>query len=381
VYGLLGPRETAGGAAGPAVRTRPRAVVAVALVVGSFGLVVASVLLLLGGGLLRTPVEIPFRTTFQILVHELTGGALFPNPCAGSGVTAAQCATREFIVWQLYVPEVLLALLVGAALGISGSALQGIFRNPLADPYLLGISSGGTLGAAIVYVYRVHPGNVDVVLPAFAFLGAAATGLAVLAVARGRSSSVETLLLSGVAIAYLLSGVLSLVLLENPFGAEQVTFWLLGGFGLASWQVDAVAFGSVLALGAPMAMLGRELNLLQLGPDVAQSAGVDARRVRLVVLLLASLVTAVAVAFTGVIGFVGLVSPHVVRRLLGTDYRLVVPGSAAFGGIFLVAANDAANLAFPSTVLPVGIFTAFAGVPFFLLLLLRQRRAEPMGAG
>ena len=361
--------------------SRPRytATRVAALVVGTFGLVVVSVLLLLGGDLLRTPVEIPFRTTFQILAHQLTGGWLYPNPCVGSPVTPTVCSTRVFIVWQIYLPEVLLALIVGAGLGISGSALQGIFRNPLADPYLLGISSGGTLGAAIVYVYRIQPGSADLVLPLFAFLGAAATGLVVLGVASGRSSSVETLLLSGVAIAYLLSGVLSLVLLYNPFGAEQVTFWLLGGFGLASWEVDAVAFGTVLALGAPLAVLGRELNLLQLGPDVAQSTGVDARRARLAVLLLASLVTAVAVAFTGIIGFVGLVSPHVVRRLLGTDYRLVVPGSAAFGAIFLVAANDAANLAFPSTVLPVGIFTAFAGVPFFLLLLFRQRRVTLMG--
>lgn len=363
----------------PSARPRPGGVTLAVLVVGTFALVVASVLLLLGGGLLRTPVEIPFRTSLQILLHQLTAGALYPNPCAGSTLTSTQCSTRVFIVWQLYVPEVLLALIVGAGLGISGSALQGIFRNPLADPYLLGISSGGTLGAAVVYVDRLAPGRVDVALPAIAFVGAAATGLAVLGIASGRGSSIETLLLSGVAIAYLLSGVLSLVLLSNPFGAEQVTFWLLGGFGLASWQVDAIAFGSVLALGAPLAMLGRELNLLQLGPDVARSVGVDARRVRLWVLLLASLITAVAVAFTGVIGFVGLISPHVVRRLLGTDYRLVVPGSAAFGAIFLLTANDAANLAFPSTVLPVGIFTAFAGVPFFLLLLFRRRRAELMG--
>ncbi len=349
------------------------------LVVGTFVLVVVSVLLLLGGGLLQTPVELPFRTTFQILVHELSGGSLYPNPCAGTSVSAAVCATRVFIVWQIYVPEVLLALIVGAALGISGSSLQGIFRNPLADPYLLGISSGGTLGAAIVYVYRVQPGHADVVLPLFAFVGAAATGLIVLAMASGRASSIETLLLGGVAIAYLLSGILSLVLLYNPLGAEQVTFWLLGGFGLANWTIDGLTFGIVLVLGAPLATLGRELNLLQLGPDVARSSGVDARRVRLLVLLLSSLITAIAVAFTGIIGFVGLVSPHVVRRLVGTDYRLVVPGSAAFGAIFLVAANDAANLAFRSTVLPVGIFTALAGVPFFLALLFRQRRSELMG--
>jgi len=362
-------------------RATPRhpAATAGALALGAFALVIASVVLLLGGGLLHAPVVLPFRTTLQIVLHQLTGGVLFPNPCAGSPSTPERCATDVFIVWQIYVPEVLLALVIGAGLGLSGGALQGMFRNPLADPYLLGISSGGTLGAAIVYVYRVAPGNGDVVLPLFAFVGAAGTGLAVLGVAFGRGTSTETLLLSGVAISYLLSGVLSLVLLDSPFGAEQVTFWLLGGFGLASWQVDGIVFGGVLALGAPLAMFGRELNLLQLGPDVAQSAGVDARRVRVIVLLLSSLVTAFAVAFAGIIGFVGLVSPHVVRRLLGTDYRLVLPGSAAFGAIFLVAANDAANLAFPSTVLPVGIFTAFAGVPFFLLLLYRQRTTQPMG--
>ena len=366
-----------------ASRERPgrQALLVLALVLGGAGLVVVSLLLLLGGGLLHTPVEIPFRTTFQVLLHQLSGGLLFPNPCAGSPASPARCGTDVFIVWQIYLPEILLALLVGAGLGLSGGALQGIFRNPLADPYLLGISSGGTLGAAAVYVYRVAPGNVDVLLPLCAFAGSAATGLAILAIASGRSVSMETLLLSGVAIAYLLSGILSLVLLQSPLGSEQVSFWLLGGFGLASWQIDAIVFGGVLVLGAPLALFGRELNLLQLGPDVARSAGLDAHRLRLVVLLLASLVTALGVAFAGIIGFVGLVSPHIVRRLLGTDYRLVVPCSAAVGAIFLLAANDAANLAFPATVLPVGIFTAFAGVPFFLLLLFRQRRTDLMGGG
>ena len=367
-------------AAAPDRSGRRAATVLVALVLGVGALVLVSVPLLLGGDLLRTPVEIPFRTSLQVLFHELTGGLLFPNPCVGSPATPARCATNVVIVWQIYLPEVLLAAVVGAGLGLSGGALQGTFRNPLADPYLLGISSGGTVGAAIVYVYGVAPGSDDVVLPLFAFVGAAGTGLAILAVASGRSTSNETLLLSGVAISYLLGGILSLVLLENPFGSVQVTFWLLGGFGLATWTVVGIVFGGVLALGAPLALFGRELNVLQLGPDVARSAGVDARRVRVVVLLLSSLVTAVGVAFAGIIGFVGLVSPHVVRRLLGTDYRIVLPASAVFGAIFLVTANDAANLAFRATALPVGIFTAFAGVPFFLVLLFRQRRSDLMGS-
>jgi iron complex transport system permease protein len=367
--------------AGPPDRSgRRTALVLVGLTLGLAGLALVSVPLVLGGHVLVTPVDFSFRTTLQIVLHELTGGALFPNPCAGSPATPAVCARSVVIVWQIYVPEILLAAVVGAGLGLSGGALQGVFRNPLADPYLLGISSGGAVGAALVYVYGIAPGISDVVLPLFAFLGAAGTGTAVLVVASGRSTSTETLLLSGVAISYLLSGVLSLVLLENLFGSEQVTFWLLGGFGLASWTTDAIVFGGVLALGAPLALLGRELNVLQLGPDVARSAGVDARRVRVAVLLLSSLVTAVGVAFAGIIGFVGLVSPHVVRRLLGTDYRIVLPASALFGAIFLVTASDAANVTFRATALPVGIFTAFAGVPFFLLLLFRRRRSDLMGS-
>lgn len=339
---------------------------------------VVAVLLLVFSALLGA-VPIPARLGVQILLHQATGGTLFPQTCAGTGVSSSRCSVYTFIVWDLYVPEVLLALFVGAGLGLAGGALQGVFRNPLADPFLLGISSGGTLGAAVIYVYHYGLANADLYLPFFAFLGSVATGLLILAVARGRYGSVETLLLTGIAIANLLSAILSLVLLYNPSGSVQVTFWLLGGLGLADWQVDGIAFGSVLTFGTLISLYGRELNLLQLGPDVAQSVGVNARSVRLRVILLASLVTAVAVAFTGIIGFVGLVSPHIVRRLLGSDYRIVLPGSAVVGALFLLAARDVSYLAFPGSLFPLGIFTAFAGVPFFLYLLYRQRRSAPMG--
>jgi len=325
-------------------------------------------------------VAVPPQVVFQVLLHQVSGGALFPQPCAGTSVNPRLCGAYVVIVWQIYVPEILLALIVGAALGISGGALQGVFRNPLADPFLLGISSGGTIGAAIIYVYRFQEASADLYLPLFAFLGSVGTGLLILAIARGRFSSVETLLLTGVALANLLSAILSLILLYNPTGSEQVTFWLLGGLGLATWEVDGIACGGVLILGTLLALHGRELNLIQLGHDVAQSAGVDARRVRVRVILLASLITAIAVAFTGIIGFVGLVSPHIVRRLWGTDYRIVLPGGAVVGAIFLLAARDANYLLFPTSLLPIGIFTAFAGVPFFLYLLYRQRYASPMGA-
>lgn len=329
---------------------------------------------LLGSG------TIPLGVGVRILLHQFTGGALYPDACASAGLSASRCATLTFIEWDLYLPEVLLAVIVGAALGLSGGALQGVFRNPLADPFLLGISSGGTLGAAFLYVYHIEVAHADLFLPLFAFVGAIATGLVILAVARGRYSSVETLLLTGIAIANLLSALLSLLLLYNPVEGQQVTFWLLGNLGLADWTVDGIAFGAVLVLGTFLVLHGRELNLLQLGSEVAQSAGVDPGRLRFRAILLASTTTAIAVAFTGVIGFVGLVSPHVVRRLAGSDYRVVLPGSAGVGALFLLAARDVNYLAFPTSILPIGIFTAFFGVPFFLYLLYLRRRTTLMGA-
>jgi iron complex transport system permease protein len=278
------------------------------------------------------------------------------------------------------VPEVLLALAAGGALGISGGALQGIFRNPLADPFLLGISSGGTLGTALIVVYQIGLSEQDLLLPLAAFLGAMGTGAVILLAARTRVGSVETLLLTGVALSSFLASVLSLVLLANPTGSLQVDFWLLGSVGSATWTEDGVVLGVLLVSGSLLSLYGRELNLIQLGPEVAQSLGVDARSVRLRLLLLTSVTTAVAVAFTGIIGFVGLVSPHVVRRIAGTDYRIVLPGSALVGAAFLLASRDLSLLAFPASVLPIGIFTSFAGAPFFAYLLYRRRQAITFGA-
>ncbi len=325
-------------------------------------------------------VAIPPEVVLRILARHLTGGAVFSNPCAGTSISPTLCTAYDEIVWEARLPEILLALGAGAALGASGASLQGVFRNPLADPFLLGISSGGTVGAAFVFVFQVDVPQEDLVLPLFAFVGAVATGLVILAAARSRFGSVETLLLTGVALSSFLSSWLSLLLLLNPTGSLQVDFWLLGNIGGGTWAIDGIVLGTVLITGTLLALLGRELNLLQLGTDVAQSLGVDARRVRMQLILLTALTTAVAVAFTGVIGFVGLVSPHIVRRLFGTDYRVVVPGSAVVGGAFLLGARDLSLWVLPTSVLPIGIFTAFAGAPFFVYLLYRRRAAAPMGA-
>ncbi|HTP54249.1 MAG TPA: iron ABC transporter permease [Thermoplasmata archaeon] len=340
--------------------------------------------LVLGATLLLSPilgnVAIPPGLVVRILLDHLSGGWLVSSPCAGFAVSPRLCAAYGEIVWESRFPEVLLALGAGAALGCSGASLQGIFRNPLADPFLLGISSGATVGAALVFDFRIDLSQANLALPLFAFVGALATGGVILLAARSRFGSVETLLLTGVALSSFLSSLLSLLLLVNPTGSLQVDFWLLGNIGDGTWSVDGIVLGVLLITGTLLSLFGRELNLLQLGNDVAQSLGVDARRVRVLVLLLTCLTTAVAVAFTGIIGFVGLVSPHIIRRTFGTDYRIVVPGSAVVGGAFLLGARDLSVWVLPSSVLPIGIFTAFAGAPFFAYLLYRRRSRSPMGA-
>jgi iron complex transport system permease protein len=328
--------------------------------------------ILLFGSLLLGDVPIPYTTLLDIVAQRLLGGTLPGGPCAGAALSAGRCSILVQIVWENYVPQVLLGLLVGAALGVSGASLQGTFRNPLADPYLLGLSSGAAVGAALLFVLHIGLAEADVTLPVFAFAGALFSGLVVLLAARSPRSSVTTLLLTGVALSSFFSALLVLALLYNVNGDLQVSFWLLGGLEGATWTQVGIVLSGVATTGVLLAVYGRDLNLLQLGPDVAQSLGVNARQVRFRTILLASLCTSFAVAFAGVIGFVGLVSPHVVRRLLGVDYRRVIPASAAVGAIFVLGARDLALVAFPGTEVPVGVPMAFAGALFFLYLLYRR---------
>ncbi|MGI0139711.1 MAG: FecCD family ABC transporter permease [Thermoplasmata archaeon] len=333
------------------------------------------------------PVAVPPLLILQIFGNQLTGGHLFgyltqtSTACSSFGLPDP-CSTYVTIVWQIRLPAIVLAVGVGAALGLSGATLQGVFRNPLADPYLLGISSGGTLGAVIAYLLlfggsplgTIVPPNF--LLPLFAFVGSVGTGLLILAIARSRAGSVETLLLAGVALSSLLSAIVALLTLYNRQTDLQVEYWLLGSVANAEFPQVLIVFSVLTVASLFLLVHGRELNLLQLGDEVAQSAGVDPRAVRLRLILLASVTTAIAVAFAGIIGFIGLIAPHVVRRLVSVDYRVVLVGSLAVGAALLLVAWDV-DLFFSE--LPIGIFTAFAGVPFFLYILFRQGRRTTMG--
>ncbi|MGP8074301.1 MAG: FecCD family ABC transporter permease [Thermoplasmata archaeon] len=344
-------------------------------------------------------VRIPWHVVFAIILRQVTDGA-YPSSACGSpsflslyffesAVTregtarllsglstsygARQCEIWTTIAWDARMPPLLLAVFAGAALGISGGALQGTFRNPLVDPYLLGLSTGAAVGASILFTFNLAPAQQATALPLLAFCGGLVPGLVVYLAARGGGRSVETLLLTGVALNFLFSAILDLLLLYRPSSNINVNFWLLGGLGDASWTHDAIVLSALLLGGTAIGLYGRELNILQLGSDVAESVGVDARRVTRRVVLVTSLLTATAVAFTGVIGFVGLVSPHIARRFVGPDYRRVLPVVALVGALFLTLSWDIAETVISPIVLPVGIPTAFVGAPFFLYLLYRRR--------
>ncbi len=313
------------------------------------------------------------------LVRALEGSPVGPGGCpvpVYAGGANVPCLVVERVLLDSRLPEMFLAALVGAALALAGATLQGIFRNPLGDPYLLGVSSGAALGASALFLLGVGAALGSIYLPALAFLGAMGTAALVLLAARSPRTSTETLLLTGVALSSFFGALIALFISLRPQSALlPLTFWILGSFGGATWpQVELVLGGTLLA-GTLLALHGRDLNVLQLGEETARGLGLSPPAIQRRLLLLASLVTAVAVAFNGIIGFVGLISPHVVRRLQGPDYRALLPLSALFGAIFLVLADDLAeSLLGGGSLLPVGVVTSFAGAPFFLYVLYRRRR-------
>lgn len=290
---------------------------------------------------------------------------------------------QEEILVQWRVPRVLLAALVGGMLALAGASYQGVFRNPLADPYLLGAAAGAGLGATLVIVYAPQGIGSLGTVPIAAFVGAltgvmlaytlgsaaARAGEAGAGGGSGGAGGNATLLLAGVAVASFLTAVQTLVQQANSEDLRQVYSWILGQLGNAQWdQLGLVLPYAVVSVGVLLAS-GRALDVLAVGDDEALTLGVRPGRVRLVVLVAASLATAAAVAVSGLIGFVGLVVPHVVRRLAGGSYRTVLPVSLVGGAAFLVLADLVARTVLAPAELPIGVVTAFVGAPFFAVLL------------
>ena len=333
-------------------------------ILGLFILLVAVVILAAAVG----SVQIPFLITSSILISKLPLVELTPT----------WTGALETIVLEIRLPRVILAGLVGAALAIAGATYQGLFRNPLADPYLIGVAQGAALGAVIGFLLPAtwHSSGFGFgIIPLLAFSGALMSTAIVYNLARiGKTLPVTTLILAGVALGALLGSIVSYLIISSGERIHGIMFWLMGSFSLTQWSEAKIVLPYVL-LGVVIILLyARSLNLMQLDEEQAQQLGINVERLKLVLLAAATLITAAAVSFVGIIGFVGIIIPHAVRLIWGADYRFLLPLSVLTGAIFLILADIIARTALAPTEIPIGVITALFGAPFFLYLLRRRKR-------
>jgi len=334
------------------------------------GLLLAGCACLAGAALLAVLVG-PVRLDPAGVLAELAGR--LPLVEVHGGLPAQDAA----ILWQLRLPRVVLGALVGAMLALAGAAYQGVFRNPLADPYLLGAAGGAGLGATLAIAYGPDTSSWPVgLLPLAAFTGAVAGVAAAYALGRsGGGRTTTTLVLAGVAVASFLTAIQTYVQQREDDTLREVYGWILGRLSTAGWKEVVLILPYTLLSAAVIVACRRLLDVLAVGDDEAESLGVRAARVRLVVVAAATLGTAAAVAVSGLIGFVGIIVPHTVRLVAGSSYRLVVPLCLLLGAAFMILADLVARTVMAPGELPIGVVTAFLGAPFFAVVLRTTRRA------
>jgi iron complex transport system permease protein len=308
-------------------------------------------------------IGIPMQTVWGVLVNKLVPGVVTPDWSAG----------REAIVWDIRFPRAILACCVGAGLAIVGASLQSVTRNPLADPHLLGISAGGAFGAILALLHTgMFLGLLTV--PLMAFLGALGATMLVLAVSQfAVATSADRLILAGVAVSFIVMSLANvLIFLGDPRATHTVVFWMLGGLGLAQWSQLIYPLAVLVFCGIYLWLNASSLNAMTIGDETASTLGIPVARFRLTVFVVGALITGVMVAFSGIIGFVGLMVPHIVRLLVGGDYRRVLPVAAIFGAIFLLWADILARTVMAPDDIPIGIVTGLIGGIFFVWLLRRR---------
>lgn len=319
-------------------------------------------------GLVSGPADLGFVD----VVKELAGR--LPGVEVSSGLTEQQST----ILWRLRAPRVVLGALVGATLAVSGAAYQGVFRNPLADPYLLGAAAGAGLGAtlAIAYARTTSIGPVEVI-PAAAFVGALAGVAAAYLIGRsvGTGRTTSTLILAGVAVASFFTAIQTYVQQRETDTLREVYSWILGRLATSGWREVGLLLPYAIASTIAILLHRRLLDVLRVGDEEAESLGVHVGRVRLVVVVAASLGTAAAVAVSGLIAFVGIIVPHAIRLTAGATYRLVLPLSVLLGAAFLVVADVGARTVATPAEIPIGVVTAFFGAPFFAVVLWTSRKS------
>lgn len=328
----------------------------------SLALLIASFLLNTGVG----PVSIPLLDLTHMLLDRLPWFEFDP--------TWSQ--SFETILFQIRLPNAALIAITGMALGGSGAAYQGLFRNPLADPYIIGVASGAGLGAVLAMSVN-WPTTVlgMATVPLAAFVGGLLTVGLVYTIARlGRTTAVTTLILAGVAVSSFATAVTSMIMLVSAEELHRAVSWMVGGFSLGGWEPVLAASPYLLVGLISLGLLGRPLNVLQFGDEQASQLGLHVERAKLVIVVSASLVAATAVSFSGIIAFVGLIVPHIARLIWGPDHRRLVPLAILSGGSFLLLADIAARIILAPRELPVGVVTSVVGAPFFLWLLNRAKK-------
>jgi len=314
----------------------------------------------------------PVRLSPPAIVREIVDRLPFVS--ISSGLSDQEAA----ILWELRMPRVVLAGLVGATLAMAGAAYQGVFRNPLADPYLLGVAAGAGLGATLAVAYLQDGSGWPVnPLPVAAFVGALIGVAATYTLGRsgGRARTTATLILAGVAVASFMTAAQTFVQQRHADTIRQVYSWILGTLGTVGWREVGLVLPYVIVSGAALVLHRRLLDVMSVGDEEAMSMGVNAERVRLVVVVAATLGTAAAVAVSGLIGFVGIIVPHTVRLLLGSTYRRVLPLSIVVGAAFLILTDVLARALISPAEIPIGVITAFFGAPFFVIVLRSTRRS------
>ena len=283
-------------------------------------------------------------------------------------------ALQSTIVWQLRAPRMALGLLAGAMLAVAGATYQGVFRNPLADPYLLGVAAGAGLGATFAIVNLSGGLSTPSWTPLLAFVGAMAAVVTTWLIGgRSMRSNAATLILAGVAVSSLLTSAQTFLQQQSTGSIARVYIWLLGSLASASWHSVWMVVPYVVVCAAVCVGAGRALDVMSVGEDESRSLGLSVRRVRFVVIAASSLGTAAVVSAVGLIGFVGIIVPHIVRLLVGTSYRRILPISVVFGAAFLVIADTVARTVIAPSELPLGVVTALVGAPVFVVILSLRR--------
>ena len=324
-------------------------------------------LLLLVVGLISLslgPVNIPFNHVAAISLAPL-------------GLDMAEYGrTEELVIQQIRLPRIVVGVCVGMALGVAGATMQGLFRNPMADPGIIGVSAGGAVGAVIAIAIGAA-GLFFLALPIFAFVGALFACLLVYGIAAiGGRFSMATLLLAGVAVNAFLGAVVSaiIILLPDNEALREILFWLAGGLDSRTWEHFQISVPFILGGIIVILLMTRDLNLLMLGDDEARSMGVRVTPTRVLLLVASAMATGAAVAVSGTIAFVGLVTPHVLRLMLGPDHRVLIPMSAFGGAVFVLIADTIGRTIIQPAEFRVGVLAAFVGAPFFIFLLIKNKQ-------